>query len=198
MRVRAATTPAVASADGVVAAGVEWRRRAAWGFRARLAGSIAFAMACILFGLTQGAADIPLSDVVRILLHELGLPLNVDWTAAEADDRYRRAPAAGAAGGNGGGHACALWRRLPGRAAQSAGRALSDRSGGGRGARRHDRDCVATGRQLFAVQHADHVRLWRGAGGYGCELSACPYRRRARRARRSSSRAWRSRRSLSP
>jgi cobalamin transport system permease protein len=60
-----------------------WRTDVRWRFRLRLLGACLFAAACALFALSQGAADIPATRVLRILLAALGLPIDENWTATE-------------------------------------------------------------------------------------------------------------------
>lgn len=60
-----------------------WRASADWRFRVRLGLAVLFALSCIVFSLSQGAAEISPWRVLRIVLSALGLPVAEDWSVAE-------------------------------------------------------------------------------------------------------------------
>jgi iron complex transport system permease protein len=52
-------------------------------FLLRLAIALVLLVGCVLLSLSQGAADIPVETTAQILLAELRLPVEQDWSAAE-------------------------------------------------------------------------------------------------------------------
>lgn len=52
-------------------------------FLLRMGVALAFLVGCVLFSLSQGAADIPFETTIRIVMAELHLPVEQDWTATQ-------------------------------------------------------------------------------------------------------------------
>lgn len=69
--------------DDVLAARLPADARTSHRFPIRIGAALAAVLACMLLSLSQGAADIPFETTVRIILAQVQLPLEQDWTDAQ-------------------------------------------------------------------------------------------------------------------